>query len=318
MHCCELILRADATKEEWAKTRMQGIGGSDAGTIIGLNRWKSPITLWAEKTGRIIPTDLSANMAVEAGTRLEPVVAQWFSDVTGKKVQRRGTLRSRSHPFMLANVDRWIPGERVGLEIKTTNAFSADKWDGDEVPDSYYVQCLHYMAVTGAEAWYIAVLIGGQDFRWKKIPRIEDDINILEAKEEKFWEYVKSDTMPPEIDSSKSTALALSRMFKGGRDPVELPAFAGDILDRYDALSEKKKLLDMQIQRCKNELMGLMQNAETETATVNGRKVTWKMGNPRETVSLTEIKKKDPASYEALKAAGLVKVSEPSRTFRIW
>lgn len=318
MHCCELILKADAPRDEWAKTRMQGIGGSDAGTILGLNRWKSPLTLWAEKTGRIIPTDLSDNMAVEAGTRLEPVVAQWFSDVTGKKVQRRGTLRSMAHPFMLANVDRWIPGERVGLEVKTTNAFSADKWDGNEVPSSYYAQCLHYMAVTGADAWYIAVLIGGQDFRFKKIERIDRDIELLIEKESKFWELVKSDTMPDPIDSSESTARTLSKMYSGGGDPVELPKFAEDILARYDALNAKKKQLDTAIQGCKNELMGLMQNAETATATVNGRKITWKTGKPRETVSLTDIKKKDPASYEALKAAGLVKVSEPSRTFRIW
>lgn len=318
MHCCELILKADAPRDEWAKTRMQGIGGSDAGTILGLNRWKSPLTLWAEKTGRIEPTDLSDNMAVEAGTRLEPVVAQWFSDVTGKKVQRRGTLRSMEHPFMIANVDRWIPGERVGLEIKTTNAFSADRWDGNEVPDRYYAQCLHYMAVTGADAWYIAVLIGGQDFRFKKIERIDRDIELLIEKESKFWELVKSDTMPDPIDSSESTARTLSKMYSGGGDPVELPKFAEDILARYDALTEKKKQLDTTIQGCKNELMGLMQNAETATATVNGRKITWKTGKPRETVSLTDIKKKDPASYEALKAAGLVKVSEPSRTFRIW
>ena len=318
MQSCELILRADAPREEWLAVRNTGIGGSDAGVILGLNKWKSPITLWAEKTGRAEPEDLSGNEAVYWGTKQEPLVAERFYEETGKKVKRRGTLRSRPYPWMLANVDRWVVGEKAGLEIKTTNAFSAAAWDGDEIPDSYYAQCLHYMAVTGAEKWYIAVLIGGQDFRWKKIERIDRDIDLLIEKESKFWELVKSDTMPAPIDSSESTARTLSKMYSGGGDPVELPKFAEDIIARYDALTAKKKQFDTAIQGCKNELMGLMQNAETATATVNGRKITWKTGKPRETVSLTDIKKKDPASYEALKAAGLVKVSEPSRTFRIW
>lgn len=316
MHHCELILRADAPRSEWEKTRMQGIGGSDAGTILGLNKWKSPITLWAEKTGKVEPDDLSGNMAVEAGTRLEPVIADWFSDVTGLKVQRRGTLRSIARPWMLANVDRWIPGDRIGLEIKTTNAFSVSQWDGDEVPASYYAQCLHYMSVTGADAWYIAVLIGGQDFRYKKIPRIEDDIKTLEAEEAKFWEYVKSGTMPPAMDNSESTGRTLSKMYREKDQTVMLPVEAEAIIARYDELSAKKKEMDAGIQECKNSLMQMLGDAECGMA--GSRKITWKTGKPRETVSLSEIKKKDPASYDALKAVGLVKTSEASRTFRIW
>lgn len=315
MPACKLILRADAPRDEWSAVRNTGIGGSDAGVILGMNKWKSPFALWAEKTGRMEPEDLSGNPRVEAGTRLEPVVAQWFSDETGKKVHRRGTLRSLTHPWMLANVDRWVPEENVGLEIKTTNAFSAAQWDGDEVPDSYYAQCLHYMAVTGADRWYIAVLIGGQDFRWKVIPRNEDDILALEKAEGDFWQHV-SDGTPPPVDGSDSTARTLSRMYRGEEEALELPGEADALIASYDEWTAAKKDAESHLQAVKNQLMAMM--GEAETATADGRKITWKTGKPRETISLSDVKKKDPASYDALKSAGLVKLSAPSRVFRVW
>ena len=63
---------------------------------------------------------------------------------------------------MLANVDRLIVGENAGLECKTASAYSADKWKDGHIPESYEIQCHHYMAVTGADAWYIACVILGR------------------------------------------------------------------------------------------------------------------------------------------------------------
>lgn len=316
MSSCELILKAGAPREDWLRVRNLGIGGSDAGVILGLNKWKSPITLWAEKTGRTEPEDLYGNEAVYWGTKQEPLVAERFYEETGKKVKRRGTLRSRPYPWMLANVDRWVVGEKAGLEIKTTNAFSAAAWDGDEIPDSYYAQCLHYMAVTGAEKWYIAVLIGGQDFRWKEIPRHEEDIRSLRKAEALFWRHVRDNTMPEDIDGSESTARTLSRMYRGEEEALELPGEADALIASYDEWTAAKKDAESHLQAVKNQLMAMM--GEAETATADGRKITWKTGKPRETISLSDVKKKDPASYDALKAAGLVKLSAPSRVFRVW
>ena len=171
MSSCELILKAGAPREDWLRVRNLGIGGSDAGVILGLNPYKSPWQLWLEKTGQTEPDDLSTNEYVYWGTKQEPLVAERFFEETGKRVQRRGTLRSRTHPWMLANVDRMIVGEEAGLEIKTANAFAGKDWADDELPDSYYAQCLHYMAVTGYTKWYIAALIGGNHYVQKEIPR---------------------------------------------------------------------------------------------------------------------------------------------------
>lgn len=47
------------TEKEWLEERKKGIGGSDAATILGLNPYKSNIDLWAEKTGKKEPPNIS-------------------------------------------------------------------------------------------------------------------------------------------------------------------------------------------------------------------------------------------------------------------
>jgi len=55
-------------KEEWLEERKNGIGGSDAATILGLNPYKTNIDLWEEKTGRKEAIDISDKPYVKYGT----------------------------------------------------------------------------------------------------------------------------------------------------------------------------------------------------------------------------------------------------------
>lgn len=311
-----LTVKDSEDHDKWLSTRNSGIGGSDAGIIMGLNPYKSLYELWLEKTGAKEPDDLSNNERVYWGTQLEDLVAKEFAKRTSYEVRRIGTVQSVEHPFMIANIDRWIVGRDFGLECKTAGAYADKDWQDDEVPVSYYCQCLHYMAVTGAPCWYIAALIGGNKFVYKKIERNEDDIKALIAEEKKFWEMVKTNTPPP-IDGTMSCGNALKWKYKG--DPgseTMLPEEAGDIINELDKDAEVKKALKESIQLKRNRLMEMM--GDFEVGRIGDRKVTWKVTKGRESISLSRIKKEDKGSYEALKAAGLITMSEPSRTFRVW
>lgn len=316
---CDLILSVrDAEKDhgKWLDVRNSGIGGSDAATIMGLNPYKSAYQLWMEKTGQAAPPDLSDNQYIYWGAKNEANIAEWFSEVTGKKVRKLGTLRNRSHPFMLANVDREIMGEEAGLEIKTAGVSQYKYWKDDEVPDAYYCQCLHYMAVTGAEAWYIAVLLGGNEAKWKKIDRNEDDIKALIEAEQDFWDKVKSG-QAPDVDGSSSCAAALGKRYPGNRDipSMELPSSAEGLC--RDIAEWKKGIEELKVLVTENEnrLKAMMEDAEEGHA---GRyRVTWKSSAPRETVSLAAMKRGAPVIYRNLKNAGLIKLSKPVRRFSI-
>lgn len=301
-------------RQKWLAIRNTGIGGSDAGVIMGLNPYKSPYRLWMEKTGQAEAPDLSGNQRIYWGVKNEPNVADWFMEDTGKKVERCGTLRSIENPFMLANVDRVVVGENAGLEIKTAGYDQYKKWQDDDVPDSYYCQCLHYMAVTGADAWYIAVLFDGNNAKWKKIERNEADIAILTEAERAFWDLVQKRT-PPAIDGSESCASALREIYHEGKDEEISLAGFDQLIDEINQDTETINKLKENIQLRKNKIMLAMGHAER--AVTANHKITWKAGKPRETVSLAKIKKGNTDIYEMLKSKNLISVSETPRILRI-
>ena len=219
-----------ANEEEWRKIRAKSIGGSDAAAILGLNPYKSAYALWMEKTGKVIPEDVSGKEAVRLGNDLEDYVAKRFMEATGKKVRRENNTIFRDDlPFAHANYDRLVVGEKAGLEIKTTNALHLSKFKNGEFPANYYVQAVHYLMVSGLERWYLAVLVLGVDFKVFTIERDEDEIAALEAAERDFWEMVETDT-PPELDGSVSTEEALNAEFPQS-DPDEEVDLTGNAAD---------------------------------------------------------------------------------------
>ena len=294
-------------REAWLQARNQGIGGSDASVIVGLNPWKSQFALWMEKTGQAEPEDLSDNERVYWGTQLEDLVAKEFTKRTGKEVRRRGLMQHDEFPFLLASVDRMIVGENAGLEVKT--ASSGKEWEDDNLPDAYYIQCQHYMMVTGCEKWYIAALIGGNHFVWKEIPRNEDDIKALIEAEKEFWRKVEAKEMP-DVDGTESCAHALAEKFAGGGPAIELPQAAEEILKELDEAEELGKAIDEKITAYKNALRLMLGDAEA--GTIGERRITWKVQAGRTTLDTKRLKNEHPEIYAAYS-----KVGQPTRVLRI-
>ena len=164
-----------ANKEEWKALRAKYLGGSDAASVVGLNPFSSPYALWAEKTGKTAPFD--GNLATDVGTYLEEFIAKRFESVTGKKVRRANqSFLNDKYPWAIANIDRDIVGEDSGLECKSTSVLNTRRFKDGEFPTNYYVQVVHYLAMTEKTRWYLAVLIGNSDFLIYQLTRIGDDI----------------------------------------------------------------------------------------------------------------------------------------------
>src|SRR5699024_10850639 len=194
------------SREEWLQERQSGIGGSDAGTILGVNKWKSKTQLFFEKTNPELKQEVD-NEYIYWGNVLEDIVAKEFENRTGKRVRRDNRmLRHPEHDFMLANMDRVVVGEKALLECKTTSQYNKDLWEGDDIPAQYLCQVQHYMAVTGYKKAYIAVLLGGNTFIWKEIDRDEELINILIEAEKESWENNVQAGEIPDIDGSETTS----------------------------------------------------------------------------------------------------------------
>ena len=186
---------------EQLEARKVGIGGSDAGAILGVNPYRTAIDVYLEKRGEIAPPDLSDNQAVHFGNVLEDVVAEEYTRRKGYKVRRvNRMLQHQDHNFMLANIDRAVTGKKWVLECKTAGQYCSSDWgpdDSDQVPDSYLIQCMHYMIVTGYERADLAVLIGGRDFRTYTIPFDRGLADTVINREAEFWHHVIEGTPPP-------------------------------------------------------------------------------------------------------------------------
>lgn len=230
----KLISTNGLSHEEWLKYRKLGIGGSDAGAICGLNPYASPMSVYFDKTREDI-TEFD-NESMRQGRDLEEYVARRFMEETGLKVRRSNAIyQNEEYPFMLANVDRLVVGSNVGLECKTASAYSADKWNGDQVPLHYEIQCHHYMAVTGAAAWYLAVVILGKEFKFVKIERDEELIQNLIAVEKDFWNAHVVKKIMPEPDGSYISDEIISNYFPAAlKQEVMLPLDFDEALRRRE------------------------------------------------------------------------------------
>lgn len=246
-----------------ASVQKKGIGGSDAGSICGLNPYSTAISIFQDKT-QLQAEEKEDNEAMRQGRDLEEYVAKRFTEETGKKVRRANTIfYQEENPFMLANVDRLIVGENAGLECKTASAYSADKWKDGHIPESYEIQCHHYMAVTGADAWYIACIVLGKEFIWHKIERDEEVIQMLMQIESDFWNNNVLANKMPAPDGSKAAEELLSRYYKDS-EPDKTISLVGfdEKLKRRAEIAELQDKLDREKKQIEQEVKIYMEDAE--------------------------------------------------------
>lgn len=255
---CFEISTKDMTREEWLIARRERIGGSDASTIVGLNRYQSPYALWAEKLGALEETP--DNEAMRLGRDLEEYVAKRFTEATGKRVRRKNAIIvNQRYPFAHANVDRVVVGENAILECKTTSVLNLRKFKDTEFPEHYYAQCVHYMMVTGADRVYLAVLILGKEFRVYCLERDQAEIDALAEAEEHFYDYIRHQ-VPPPTDGHESTAKAMESVFGCADEEIDV-SDAETMLDEYFALNAEIKALERRRDEIANSVKGRMQTA---------------------------------------------------------
>lgn len=263
---------------EWLRDRKKGIGGSDAAAIIGLNPYSTAYSVWADKLDLVPPKQDSE--AMRQGRDFEDIVAHRFMEATGKKVRRKNSIiRNPEYPFAHATVDRLVVGENAGLECKTTSSLNLKKFRDGEYPDTYYCQCVHYMAVTGADRWYLAVLVLGKEFLWYTIERNQDEIDALMAEEKYFWEtYVEQKKQPP-VDGYKPTTEAINTIYKdaiSNETPVDLfgrESLFENLANVKAQIKELKCVQEEYEQTIKTDL------GENETGQVGRFLVSWKPQN---------------------------------------
>ena len=250
------------THEEWLQRRKTGIGGSDAGAICGLNPYVSPMGVYLDKISTET-TDLD-NEAMRQGRDLEEYVARRFTEAIGLKVRKSNMMYVNSrYPFMLADVDRLVVGEDAGLE-----------WKDGEIPPHYVIQCYHYMAVTGRKNWYIAVVVLGQGFQYRKLSWDEEMIRNLISIEDDFWNSHVLKRVMPDPDGSNACDEVLEQYFHHARKGTAVPLIGFDEkLNRRQEIVQLMKKLEQEQKQIEQEIKLYMK--DNESAFNERYRITW-------------------------------------------
>jgi putative phage-type endonuclease len=272
------------THEEFLITRKKGLGGSDAGAILGLSKWKSPLAVYFSKVTDEVDEKMS--VAAELGHELEPFLRrklkQWLLDneeIDVEIKEYKHTMQHKIYDFMLCNVDGLYHDPKrdkmIGVEAKTTSAYGESEWKEGCLPDNYYAQVQHNLAVSGLDEFKVVFLIGNSKWDVLTVERNEEFIEKLIEFERKFWEENVLKEVPPVPSGLECDTNIYKELFKEEEPEtiIELDDLKGTY-DRYKELVKEKKEIDKEMELIKQVFMSRIGN--NEAATVEGKKITWK------------------------------------------
>lgn len=265
----------ELSREEWLTLRKKGLGGSDAAAVCGMNRWRGPLDVYLDKTSHSI--DTTDNESMYWGRVMEPVLRDEFSKRTNLKVEAVPFMfKFQENPFMLADIDG-IVHEKDGtvslLEIKTANGFAAKDWE-DGMPQEYYIQIQHYLAVCDLPKAYVAVLIGGNQFRYEEVERDEETIQTIISMESNFWNNHVLTNTPPQADATSDKAISSMYPSSNGTSII-LPDEADQLIANIEECKKMEEHLAALKSEAEIKLKSLMKDAECGK-TPAGYSVRWK------------------------------------------
>jgi putative phage-type endonuclease len=277
--------------QDFTRDRTKYLGGSDIGAILGFSKYRTALDVWLEKTGRVVNT--VDNLPVRFGTFAESFVASEYGTQTGYTlVHSESGVEHPKHPFMVGHIDRYVFDSGKGpselfhsdgtctashlLECKTASPFNQSDWGDlgtDEVPMSYLVQCLWYLAITNLERCDVAVLFGNSDFRIYEVYRDKELEDLIIKKAVAFWnDYVQADTPPPAQFESDYQHLFKKEV--PGKS-VEADPSVCELASQLQILNSEIKSKELEISKIKQAIMGQM--GEAELLTYQGKILaTWR------------------------------------------
>lgn len=183
-----IIIELQQGTTEWLEWRHNGIGASDASTIMGENRFKTAAQLLQEKCGPA--RDYGQNAAMARGTELEPEARRLYRQKTGKEV-RPACLQSTRYNWLRASLDGFAVNNDGVVEIKCGQSAYRTASQTRAVPNYYYGQVQHILAVTGLDSLDFWCYWPGCSPLLIPVARNNGYIERLLKRELEFWNLVQ-------------------------------------------------------------------------------------------------------------------------------
>lgn len=290
--------------------RTQFIGGSDIAAILGLSRYGTPLSVWAEKTGAIPKKEGPKSLRMKLGTRMEEVIAELWMEETNKVLQRVTERRVHpQYPYFRAQIDRIVINEDATWEGKNTNWRLKKDWAEGEVPQEALCQAMWGLAITGKKHCYVTGLIDNEELRSVKIDR--DPVLIAEMlkRADDFWnKFVVPQVMPGQVSASDADTIRALFPQSEPQTLIDLGDAGARLIESRNALYQDQIALEKEIDTVENELKLMLK--EKEGGTAGKWMVTWK-SQVSKRLDTALLKNNEPEIYQKYTK------ETPSRVFRI-
>jgi len=262
-----LMQNVSANRAEWLKIRSKSVGSSEIAAVVGLSKWKTPLQVWLEKTGRT-PGE-PENDFMRLGTIMEEFIGEKYARDTGVDVTRANCLlvHPKFEQFTASpdwfEYDELLPPPDLTkttvvyqdpegiVECKNVNYRSAQFWEDGACPDEYQIQLQWQLGIAGISRGHIAALVGAnaKEFHIREFDYDENILAQLMDSAGAFLDLVKSDTPPPATHVDR---WAIERGFS--QDPstrIALPDTSVLDLEAYAAAITKRKEMEAKIKEIK-------------------------------------------------------------------
>lgn len=309
-------LRGEIMQNE--KDRNEFIGSSDISAILGLDRNRTQLTVWAEKTGQIPPLDLSQNEAVEWGRRMEKsrVIAEKFEDIHGLKLR---TWKERyyhaKYAYLSCELDYIITNTDELVEVKNRGYWKAKEYGDNEMMQEEICQIQWALGISGRKKGWLAVLCGGQKYIEREILFDEKMFEIMVKKAVDFWEkHVIPKVMPAQISCNDTDTLY--QLFPQEKEGsiIELGDDIDAMIESLQAQKQDLKSLEMSIEKHENEIKAMLR--EAEIGLTPHYKISWK-NQSRKNIDTKKLREEIPdvaAKYEREVANRYFRIAKISQT----
>lgn len=285
-------------EEDWQELRRKRIGGSDIGAIVGVNPYKSIVDVYIDK---IQGSEFKGNEATHWGHMLEGTLMKEFASRHSELITYQAPY-SVVDNFLIANLDGVLEDKETGeygvLEIKTTSTWNKKDWEDDVIPQSYYAQVQHYLMLTGYKFAYVAVLIGGQQYKEFRVERSEEDIELIKNKATEFYKENILKEIPPMPDGSDAYMEYLKKKAAEieNNELIEL-ADLEIKAEELNHISKQIKELQKEEQLLKEIILDRMIKENTQKAKIGNHKFNIQ-NSPNPSLNKEKFKKEDPEFFE--------------------
>ena len=198
----------------WEQWRRGGLGSSEVAATLGEHPHMTERALALRKRG--LAPDVTQTAAMSWGHRMEEVGAQEYAARTGRTLLPSRTVTNARWPHLYATPDRFVQGERRGVELKWTRLW-------DEPPRHVRMQALGQMGIGDLDMVDVVRMGPYGEPTWTTIvPRDDQEVGVLlDWAEEWFCRFVLGDELPDPDGSEASIRYAQAVLGAGPMDATD-------------------------------------------------------------------------------------------------